>query len=231
MKVKLALRSLQYNERKMSPDEKVTEFFSQFPQRTYPKGQVLLFPNQNPDSILYIVSGKVRCYGLSYRGDEVVLNILANKAFFPMSWAISKVPNYYYYRTETETIAYVAPPDEVYKFVTENPDVLLDLISRLYRGVEGMRGRLLQMMSGSAKMRVLYELMIETKRFGIKQEDGAYQLAISETDLAARTGLSRETVSREAQKLKELKWLAVTGKTLKVLQIDEIEDCVRKNVK
>lgn len=211
-----------------APMQKVQDFFSKYPKHTYPKGQVLLFPDQDPEAIMYVVSGKVRCYGSSYRGDDVIVNVFADGAYFPMSWVLGKIPNDYFYRTESESTIHVAPPDEVFTFIDQNPDVLIDLTTRLYKGLKGMQGRMVHMMSGTAKTRVLYELMVEARRFGTVQDNASYQLAISETDLAARTGLSRETVSREAKKLKECGWLAVTGKTLCVLRLDEVEKSLQK---
>jgi CRP-like cAMP-binding protein len=47
----------------------------------------------------------------------------------------------------------------------------------------------------------MYELLIACRRFGEKSNTGSYSLVMNETDLAARAGLSRETVSREMKKL------------------------------
>ena len=58
-------------------------------------------------------------------------------------------------------------------------------------------------MSGTAKSRLIYEILIECKRFSNIEEDGSYKLDITEADIAARTGLSRETVSRELQSIKK----------------------------
>lgn len=80
--------------------------------------------------------------------------------------------------------------------------MLYDLLSRVYRGVDGLLGRLTHLMASSARTRLVYELVVEGERFGTEREDGAITLDINEKDLGARAGLSRETVSREAHKLK-----------------------------
>lgn len=200
----------------MEVEQKVREYFSQFPHRSYPKGQILVFADENPDHIFYLVTGKVRKYDVSYRGDELVVNVFKPGAFFPMSWAINRTGNKFFYKTEEETELHVVPADKALEFLQANPDVMLDLLSRLYRGMEGVLGRLVHLMSGTARSRLLYELIIECRRFGKADANGVYRLAVSEVDLAAHAGLSRETVSREIQKLKDVGLISLDGKTLQV---------------
>lgn len=197
-------------------DDKVRDAFSKYPKRSYPKGQILVFAQEEPEYIFYLVSGRVRVYDVSYRGDEVVVNVFKPPAYFPMSWAINKSPNPYFYKTETRTELHIIPPDKAVEFLQSNPDVMLDLLSRIYRGVDGLLGRVVRLMSGSAKSRLIYELVIETRRFGQADSNKRYQLSVNEVDLAARTGLSRETVSREMKRLKEQDIVSVQGKVITV---------------
>ncbi|MDL2341665.1 MAG: Crp/Fnr family transcriptional regulator [Patescibacteria group bacterium] len=181
---------------------KIEQHFSQFPKRTYPAGQILVFADENPEHIFYIVKGRVRKYDVSYRGEEVILNIFRAPSYFPMSWAINRLPNEYFYKTETSTVLHVVPTDEALQFVKDNPDVMLDLLSRIYKGMDGLLGRVVGLMSGSAQSRLVYELIVDCRRFGQLNTDGSYTLSTTEVDLAARSGLSRETISREIHKLK-----------------------------
>jgi len=183
--------------------QKVDDHFSKYPRRTYAKGQILVFADESPERIFYIIKGRVRMYDVSYRGDEVVVNVFKPPAFFPMSWAINRAPNKYFYKTEIETEVHIIPVDDALNFIKDNPDVMLDLLSRLYSGMDGLLGRVVHLMSGSARSRLLYELIIECRRFGNKQKSGSYTLAASEIDLAGRSGLSRETVNREMRKAKD----------------------------
>lgn len=202
---------------------KIHERFSRYPKRVYPKGQILVFANENPEHIFYIIKGRVRKYDVSYRGDEVAINVFKSPAFFPMSWALNQTPNKYFYKTETETELHIVPTNEAYTFLVENPDVTLDLLSRVYTGLEGMYGRLVYLMSGTARSRIIYELLIECRRFGEQQPDSSYLLSTTETDMATHSGLSRETVSREVAKLKDAGWLASKGKRLVITNLSELE--------
>lgn len=179
----------------------VAGFFAQYPKRSYAKGQLLIHAGEAPSAIYYLVSGKIRQYDISYRGDEVVVNIFKEGAFFPMLWAITKAENRYFFAAETTVELRVAPKEDVLAFMRANPDVMYDLLTRLYIGIDGLLGRMAHLMAGSAKSRVMYELIVECRRFGKAQADGTCLVRLTEADLAGRAGLSRETVSRELQKI------------------------------
>ena len=207
----------------VSPADKIHDQFSSYPKRTYPKGQILMSADEDPEHIYYLVKGRVREYDISYRGDEVIVNLFKPGAFFPMSWAINRTANKYFYKTEIETELHVVPADDALEFLKRNPDVLFDLMSRIYRGMDGLLGRIVHLMSGTAKSRLTYELIVECRRFGETTKDGIYKLDVNEVDLAARSGLSRETVSREMQTLKDKGWITYTKKVLFVTDLGSLE--------
>lgn len=216
----------------MSPKvfSKVDEFFSNYPSRSLPKGQLIIFGNQEPDSVFYIKTGKVREYDISYRGDELIVNVFKAPAFFPMSWAINKTHNQFFYKTEAATVVHIVPPEDAVEFLKKNPDVLFDLLSRLYRGVDAILGRLVHLMSGTAKSRLVYEIIIECRRFGKKQHDNTYLLCAHESDLAARSGLSRETVSREIKSLKTRGIISVVSRGIVVKNLTALETIVGSEI-
>jgi len=208
--------------------KKVEEFFANYPKRTYPKHQIVIFSGESPEKVFYIVSGKISQYDISYRGDEIVTNIFKQPAFFPMAWAINQTPNPYFYKAEEETIMYLAPPEDVIAFMKNNPDVMYDLLSRLYKGVDGVLAKMVHLMSGSARSRVMYELFVECRRFGVKSKGAAYLLKINETDLAAHAGLARETVSREVKHLKDRGLIKVEKGGIMIINFESFEEQLRK---
>lgn len=181
--------------------EKIEAFFSQYPKRHIDKGHILVFANDEPKNTFYLAKGLVRQYDLSYRGDEIVVNVFKPGTFFPMSWAMNRSPNEYFFQAAEDCDIYVADPDDAVHFLKENPDVLFDLLSRVYSGTDGMMRRMVHLMGGSAKGRLMYEILIQCRRFGEIKPDSSCSITVSEHELAALAGLSRETVSREMRKL------------------------------
>ncbi len=202
---------------------KIEDFFSKYRLKQYAKGQILILNGDEPDFVYYLVRGNVKQYDVTYRGDEVILNIYKPRAFFPMSLVINKGVNQYIYEAETEVELRQAPADDVVAFIKTNPDVLFDLLSRVYRGLDGLLGRMTRLMASSAQDRLVYELVIEARRFGVIQENSSCMLSINEKDLGARAGLSRETISREIHKLKDQGLISMSNKGILIKDIGALE--------
>jgi CRP/FNR family transcriptional regulator, anaerobic regulatory protein len=203
--------------------EKITDFFNSYPLQKHKKGQVLIHAGDNPMHVLQLVSGKVKQYDLSYRGDEVVLNVFKPPAFFPMSYAMNKTPNKYFFEADSDLELRKAPTEEVVTFVRANNDVLYDLLGRVYRGADGLLERMAHLMAGTAKTRVLFELIVECRRFGEEGPSG-WAVALSESDIGARAGLSRETVSREISKLRADGIISINNRQISVPDLVRLED-------
>lgn len=182
-------------------ENKIEAFFSKFRLKNYPEGQILILNGETTEYIYQLVKGRVKQYDVTYRGDEVIVNTFKPPAFFPMSLVINKGENPYIFEAETDIAVRQVPVGEVIAFIKDNPDVLFDLLSRVYRGVDGLLARMSHLMASSAKERLVYELLIECRRFGEQQSDGSFIIKINEKSLGAKAGLSRETVSRELNKL------------------------------
>ena len=205
---------------------KVEKFFSKYPEKTYDSGMVVIFAGDEPPDVISIQSGQIIQYEVSPQGDKVIINSFQSPAFFPMSWAINKTPNAYFYEVQTRAKVRLAPPEDVLKFLVQNPDVALDLLSRVYRGTDGLLRKMAHLMGGSANSRLLYEIIISVKRFGEPTGKNSYVLQTTETDLAARTGISRETASREMRKFIEMKLLEIQRGTLTVPDLRKLEDLI-----
>ncbi len=214
----------------MSEDvsNKIEAFFENYRSRKYAKGQILILNGDDTTYVYHLIDGRVKQYDVTYRGDEIILNVFKPPAFFPMSLAINKVPNPYIYEAETDIEIRQAPADDVVRFIKENPDVLFDLLSRVYRGVDGLLGRLAHLMASSAKGRLMFELLIACQRFGSKNDDGSCSVALNEKDLGARAGLSRETVSREMNKLIKDKLATLKGGTVTIQDLNAFEEKLGK---
>lgn len=180
--------------------QKIEDFFRSYPLKQYRKGQILIYANDTPSGVFFIESGSVRQYAISKSGDEVVVNVFKPPAFFPMSWAINNSVNEYFYETASDTELRLAPAKNSVSFIKDNPDVLYDLLSRVYRGTDVLLRRMTHLMKGTARTRTILELLIAYQYFGI-EKNGQYTVEMPESELAARSGLTRETISRELHKL------------------------------
>lgn len=203
--------------------QKVRTFFSAYPQRTFNKRELLIRAGEDVHHIFYITTGRVSQYAITPTGSEIVVNVFKPGAFLPMSSAINHMPSAYFFEASEKTVTHSAPAEDVVQFLQENPDVTFNLLSRVYRGTDGLLRRMAHLMGGSAKTRLLFELLNATYRFGTEQPDGTIVIELNETDLGKHSGLARETVSRTMQKLKDANLVEVKSQNIIVKNLAALE--------
>jgi DNA-binding transcriptional ArsR family regulator len=107
---------------------------------------------------------------------------------------------------------------------------MMALLRRVYIGLDEMLGRIVTLVASNAYGRVIYEVVVATKRFGKLEKDDCYFVDVNEKALAARTGLSRETVNREIRKLKDAGLLEVERRGLVVKNLPALEKKLYKEL-
>ena len=144
-------------------------------------------------------------YQISNNGKEITLNIFRPGSYFPMIWAITSIINIYYCEAMTPTTIYKAPKEDTLQLLKNNPELLLELTSRMVVGFYNLISNMELLLSANASQRVSMILIILANRFG--HENGnktAISLTFSHEDIAKLVSLTRETTSLEMKKLKEL---------------------------
>ena len=208
---------------------KLNAFFTNYRASTYKKGEIFLRAGDNPNSVFYLKEGRVKKYAISHKGEEVVVNIFRPISFFPMDLVFTGEENSYYYEAITDCKVWKAPPEEVKEFLKSEPDVLYDLLSRVFKGTGGLEKRMMTLMAGSAYARLLTELIIQTKRFGRKitikdnKRNDSREVMINEIEMASQTGLTRETVSRAMKVLKKKGLVTFSQNHLIVISLEDLE--------
>lgn len=211
---------------------KLEIFFTSYSKHQYKKGEILIRADEESSGVFYVKEGVVRQYAISKKGEELVVNIFKPIAFFPMGWAINNSKNDYYYEALTNLEVYKAPREKLINFLKNNPDVLYDLLSRIYRGLDGLFTRMTYMMSGGAYDRLITEIIIQAKRFGkhksapasgTNAERNVIEMHVTERELAAQAGITRETVSREMKILKEKGLVTFAKNVLLIHDLQKLE--------
>lgn len=203
--------------------EKARAFFTRYPLRRFDPRNIMIHASETPSGVFYITEGLVSQYDVTNSGNEVVVNVFKPGAFFPMSWAIHHTPNRYFFEATTPVTTHITPAADAVQFLKDNPDVTFDLLSRVYRGTDGLLRRMTHLMGGDARSRLLFELLNAAHRFGQRQQDGSIFIGLSESNLAKRAGLARETVNRSMQQIKETGLVTVTHGGIVVTRTDELE--------
>ena len=205
--------------------KKLDNFFSQYTSQEFKKGTIIIQAGKEPPGVFYLQSGIIRSYWISSEGSEITQNMYKPHAFLPMSWAIAQVKNNSFYEAMTDVTTKRATKEAVLTFLKKEPDIMFDLLQRIYIGMEGLWMHVESITTGNAASKLIASLVILAKRFGKKESDVLIiQLKMSERDIANYAGISRETASRELQKLKKDNIVSFKESTIVVHDLQQLEN-------
>lgn len=189
---------------------KIDDFFQAFPSFSFPKGTKLLEPSQEPSSVFYLVTGFVRQYLLTPTGEDLTIHFYKPGSFFPLFWVINNDSNPYFFEAQTPITCIKAPKSDVLSFIQANPDVQHSIISRLLRAIDGLTTRLTYLTHASAGAKIQTTLLFLKKHFGDHLEGFTHE------DISKIAGLTRETTSRELEKLQKQGKIIQQGSQLRI---------------
>lgn len=183
-------------------DLKVSLFFSQFPAKSYKKGDILIEADGEPQGIFYLRKGTVKQFALSSEGEEQLITVYKPGTFFPMMWAINHVQNRYFFEARSNVEVNIGSKQKSIAFIKAEPDVMYDLLARMYKGVEGLMSRVENLLFNTARHKIIHAILNNTERFG-KAKNHLINLKLTHKEIVSFTGLTKETVSREIKKLEQ----------------------------
>ena len=202
------------------------DFFSQYNVLSYDKDQIIIHADDIPTGVFYLKSGFVKMSSILENGREITLNIFKPGSYFPMIWAITDIPDTYFYKTIAPTELQRAPRDLLIEFVKKNPEALYSLTKRILIGVKGLLLNIEYQLSGDSYHRVIAALVLSTKRFGVKGKSDKHiiNIPLTHQEIADLAGLTRETVSLAIEKLVKKKIILYQGKKLVINDFLKLEE-------
>ncbi len=203
----------------------VESFFSQFPSYNYKRGEIVIHPNDSPLGAYYLKKGYVKEYSISTHGIETTLHIFAPASYFPMMWVIAGIPNRYYHEALTDVKVYKAPKDKVVTFLKENPDALLDLTKRIFMGLDKLTSRIESVSYSKASEKVVSTILYLARHFGEEKDKKIYiKHKFTHRDIASLAGITRETTSREWEKLEKRGRIRYKDQFIVILNMEKLKN-------
>lgn len=182
--------------------KKMVNYFSQFELVRLKRGQVLLNPDEQISHIYFLEKGYVKQYVISEDGEEITIHIFRNPSYFPMMLAIAGVSNKYFFEALGSVEARKAPLEQTMEFVKNNPEALFDLTKRFAGGINGLAIRLENLVSERSYKRVVSFFLYLANTFGENRRGKVeIKLPLTHKEIASWVNLTRETTSRQIEKL------------------------------
>ena len=161
----------------------------------YPAGSIVVIPGETPKDCFVIEKGSIRQYDIRDNGTELTLNIYKEGSVLTLPWLFHSSPNLHFFQCISDCVLLRTPRLKLLQEFKKSPELSFETLSRVANGLDGVLNRLSAHSSTGAAQMVITELNIEAARFGRPHPGGTF-VRIRVQDLANRTGLARETVSR-----------------------------------
>lgn len=203
--------------------KKINEFFKGFKNVQYKKGDVILGSSESQYDIFYIKKGEVRVYTLNKEGKEVNLMIAKPGSYLPMMLYLAKRENKYFYEALSNLEVYKAPPEDVLSFISNNPDVLMELCVRFSSALCGLIDRVEGLTLGNAYYKITSLLNYLSKKFRLAHGNSVtVSLQLTQNDISNWFGLNRETVTRQIKILKKKGIISYNGRLLIINDMNKL---------
>jgi CRP-like cAMP-binding protein len=208
-----------------SASQRLENLFSTCHAITFIKHETIIRADDDPQGVYYLEKGFVKMNSVLADGREITLNIFKPGSYFPMMWAISNLPNTYYFQTMTPVVIRRISKDTFFDFITKNPDILLDVTSRILIGVNGLLFNINHILSGDSRHRIMAALLMFAKRFGEASPSGkiTITLPLTHQDIADVAAITRETTSIHIKQLENQGLISQNSHLFTILNLQKLE--------
>lgn len=192
--------------------------------RTYEKGAIVYRRGDPSDSLMVVISGRVKISNTNAGGKEIVLDFLGVGDIYGEFSAMDG--------KERAVDAFALEDSEV--FVVYSRDLLPTLIAHPHAMLEIIRVLCERARAGAAiiedntlrmRARAAKGLLRLARQRGCRSADGAsLQLTISQEELGKYLGLSRANVSRQLGQLRLANTITVNGTVISIIDEEGLEE-------
>lgn len=182
------------------------EVLSKGTTRAVPRGTILYYQGEVPQSGALIKKGVVKVYNLSPDGEEQLATFQVAGEFFPSTWLFQQTSGtVYFYEAFTDCDICSLPRPELMGILTKDAANLQYFLDAYVKNYTGMLLRVTALQQAKAHAKIAYTLFYLCQRYGREVKGDVYKINIQLThqQFASLVGLTRETTATEMKKLEK----------------------------
>ncbi len=190
--------------------------------KRFPKDNLIFMADEEGDTLFIIIRGKVKVTQFSESGKEVIFSMLGEGDFFGDMSLLDGRPRSASVVTAEESELLLLRRQDFHRLIETNPAIALTLLKeitgRLRKADERIQSLALLDVSG----RVAGILLQLAEEGGRKTPEGGVFIRTRPThqELANMVGTTRETVTRILKQMESRNYIAMTGKSITILNLD-----------
>ncbi|HLY33717.1 MAG TPA: Crp/Fnr family transcriptional regulator [Jatrophihabitantaceae bacterium] len=188
--------------------------------RRLARGQILFSEGEPSDHLFLVRSGRLRVFVASARGDELVLSVIAPGETLGELSVLDRQPRSATVEALDAVELVAVPGDDVRALLESNPAALHAVALALATGMRRLSGTAADLVFLDLPRRLAKLLLAESQR----STDGRLtsQLAMSQTGVAARLGVTRQSLNKAMSALAQRGWIVVEGTTVRIDDADAL---------
>jgi len=209
------------------PPEALTKLEGICTWRHYSTQEQIIDRDSDSRDVFFVTRGRVRVVNFSYSGREVSYDEIVEGGVFGELAAIDDAPRSANVIALKDTTVASISPKQFQQLLADNPAFALGIMKRLVQIIRGSTDRIMDLSTLGAYNRV-YAEMLRLAREAEEDEDGRAVIkpAPIHSNVASRSGTTRETVARALSDLSRRDIAKRDGDALVVLDMWELEEIV-----
>lgn len=188
--------------------------------KNVPAGRTIFRQGQNAEQFFVVLSGAVKVYRLSQRGDEHILHILRAGGSFAEAamWESQEYPAHAEAIEDCRLLAVSRKSLEL--AVSRRPAVAVGMLRGMAGKLREFAGMIESLSLKEVPQRLAGVLIRQARQTG----GNSFQLAGTKRSLASQLGTVPETLSRAFARLKKDGLIEVKGRSVKILDLHALAD-------
>jgi CRP-like cAMP-binding protein len=185
----------------------LTEITSSHSVRKYKASNIILFQGEIPPFVLVVRSGFVISYTMSNNGDEQIIAFYSVGDILPVEWVFNRSPvALYYYRAFTDCELVAVSRDELNDYIVTDQALSNKLLNQFASSFIGATVHIHALEHSHSQEKIIKLLHYLVLRFGqpVPKKEDTYVIPfkLTHAQIASMVGITRESVTTEAVKLK-----------------------------
>jgi CRP/FNR family transcriptional regulator len=199
--------------------------------RQYRKGEIIVRPDDEPDMMYCIKTGFVKVYSVNSRGEQYVHIVWGAEEMFPLAWLVNRTRRNVYYEALTNCEVMQLSQAELAEKMQQDAALTYSALQHTTKQFEIYNSRIDNLEYKFASERLAYRLLFLASRFGERHGKEIRLLPpITQQVLASTINLSRESVTREMEKLNKKGLVVYNGRQIILPDIDGLIDQLKGGI-
>lgn len=198
--------------------------------KTFERRSLVYLPSDESDSVLLLISGRVRIYHLTGEGKEALLAFIDPGELFGELTLVGQRQREEFAETMEKSRILKIPRQDVLALMQEQPDMALRLTQLMGLRRQVFERRLKSLMFQSNRERLIHLLLELAKRYGVPHAEGlALSVKLSHQEMANLIGSTRESVTVSLSELQREKLVRVHRRQLILHNLEALQGAVNRS--